>query len=51
MQARSFLPVIEKGTPVRDSVFIQYDHQAPNSGTNEPARVHERASAAVRRVA
>jgi arylsulfatase A-like enzyme len=40
MQARSFLPVIERGTPVRDSVFIQYDHQAPNPGTSEPARVH-----------
>ena len=39
MQARSFLPVLD-GRPVRDSVFIQYDHQAPNAGTNEPARVH-----------
>ena len=39
MQARSLLPVLD-GRPVRDSVFIQYDHQAPNSGTNEPARVH-----------
>jgi arylsulfatase A-like enzyme len=40
MQAKSFLPVIERGETVRDAVFIQYDHQAPNSGTQEPARVH-----------
>jgi arylsulfatase A-like enzyme len=40
MQAKSFLPAIEQGRPVRDSVFIQYDHQAPNPGTQEPARVH-----------
>ena len=40
MQAKSFLPVIERGEPVRDAVFIQYDHQASNPGTNEPARVH-----------
>jgi arylsulfatase A-like enzyme len=40
MQAKSLLPVIEKGTPVRDSVFIQYDHQASSPGTNIPPRVH-----------
>jgi arylsulfatase A-like enzyme len=40
IQAKSFLPVVEQGTNVRDAVFIQYDHQAPNPGTNEPARVH-----------
>jgi arylsulfatase A-like enzyme len=40
IQAKSFLPVIERGEAVRDAVFIQYDHQAPNSGTDVPARVH-----------
>ena len=40
MQAKSLLPVIERDTAVRDSVFIQYDHQASSSGTNVPARVH-----------
>ena len=39
VQARSFLPVMSGGT-VRDSVFIQYDHQASNPGTGVPARVH-----------
>jgi arylsulfatase A-like enzyme len=39
MQAKSFLSVFD-GSKVRDSVFIQYDHQAANPGTNEPARVH-----------
>ncbi len=39
MQARCLLPALNGGT-VRDSVFIQYDHQASNPGTNEPARVH-----------
>jgi arylsulfatase A-like enzyme len=40
MQAKSFLPVLDGGGPVRDSVFIQYDHQASSPGTNVPARVH-----------
>jgi arylsulfatase A-like enzyme len=40
MQARSLLPVLEGGAPVRDSVFIQYDHQAPSPGSGEPPRVH-----------
>jgi len=39
VQAKSFLPVMS-GNAVRDSVFIQYDHQASNPGTNVPARVH-----------
>jgi arylsulfatase A-like enzyme len=39
MQAKSLLPVFD-GKATRDSVFIQYDHQASNSGTNVPARVH-----------
>jgi arylsulfatase A-like enzyme len=39
MQAKSFLPVFD-GRAVRDSVFIQYDHQAPSAGTNVPPRVH-----------
>jgi len=40
MQAKSFLPAIERGETVRDSVFIQYDHQASSPGTDVPARVH-----------
>jgi arylsulfatase A-like enzyme len=40
MQGKSLLPAIERGEAVRDSVFIQYDHQASSPGTNEPARVH-----------
>lgn len=39
-QGKNLLPVIEGGTPVRDSVFIQYDHQASSPGTNIPPRVH-----------
>jgi arylsulfatase A-like enzyme len=39
MQAKSLLPALD-GKPVRDSVFIQYDHQASSPGTNVPARVH-----------
>ena len=39
MQARSFLPVLD-GKTVRDSVFIQYDHQASSPGTDVPVRVH-----------
>ena len=39
MQAKSLLPVLD-GKPVRDSVFIQYDHQASSAGTNVPPRVH-----------
>jgi len=40
MQAKSFLPVLQGGGAPRDSVFIQYDHQASSPGTNVPARVH-----------
>jgi arylsulfatase A-like enzyme len=40
MQAKSFLPVMSGEAAPRDSVFIQYDHQASNPGTNVPARVH-----------
>jgi arylsulfatase A-like enzyme len=40
MQARSLLPVLQNGAAVRDSVFIQYDHQAPGPGSTEPPRVH-----------
>jgi arylsulfatase A-like enzyme len=39
VQAKSFLPVLE-GSTVRDSVFIQYDHQASSAGTDVPVRVH-----------
>jgi arylsulfatase A-like enzyme len=39
MQAKNLLPVLD-GNPARDSVFIQYDHQASSAGTNVPARVH-----------
>jgi len=40
IQARSLLLAIERGQAVRDAVFMQYDHQASNPGTNVPARVH-----------
>ena len=40
MQAKSLLPVFD-GKPVRDSVFIQYDHQHPSPGSDDvPPRVH-----------
>jgi hypothetical protein len=39
MQAKSFLPALD-GKAVRDSVFIQYDHQHPSPGTDVPPRVH-----------
>jgi arylsulfatase A-like enzyme len=39
MQAKSLLPALD-GKPVRDSVFIQYDHQHPSPGTGVPPRVH-----------
>ena len=40
MQAKSLLPVFA-GEPVRDSVFIQYDHQHPSPGSDGvPPRVH-----------
>ena len=39
MQAKSLMPALGGGT-VREAVFIQYDHQASNPGTNVPARVH-----------
>jgi arylsulfatase A-like enzyme len=39
VQAKSFLPVLD-GHAGRDSVFIQYDHQASSPGTNVPVRVH-----------
>lgn len=40
MQGVSLLPAIGAGVAVRDSVFIQYDHQAPSPGTDIPPRVH-----------
>lgn len=41
MQGRSLLPAIDEGKAVRDSVFIQYDHQASSPGSdNVPPRVH-----------
>jgi arylsulfatase A-like enzyme len=39
MQAKSLLPALD-GQAVRDSVFIQYDHQHPSPGTGVPPRVH-----------
>src|SRR5713101_9304320 len=39
-QAKSLLPALERGSAIRDCVFIQYDHQASSPGTNVPARVH-----------
>ena len=39
-QAKSLLPAIEGGTPLRDRVFIQYDSQPSMSGAGIPARVH-----------
>ena len=39
MQAKNLLPVLD-GQAARDTVFIQYDHQASSAGTNVPARVH-----------
>lgn len=39
MQARNLLPALD-GKPVRDCVFIQYDHQHPSPGTEVPPRVH-----------
>ena len=39
-QAKSLLPAIESGAPVRDKVFIQYDSQPSMSGAGIPARVH-----------
>jgi arylsulfatase A-like enzyme len=40
IQGKSLLPALERGAAIRDSVFIQYDHQASSPGTNVPARVH-----------
>ena len=40
IQGRSLAPVIESGAGVRDCIFIQYDHQAPNPGSAIPPRVH-----------
>jgi arylsulfatase A-like enzyme len=41
MQARSLLPALSNGGAVRDSVFIQYDHQASSPGSDGvPPRVH-----------
>ena len=40
LQGRSLLPTIDGGTPVRDRVLIQYDHQAPNAYSKLPPRVH-----------
>jgi arylsulfatase A-like enzyme len=39
MQARSLLPALD-GKTVRDTAFIQYDHQHPSPGTDVPPRVH-----------
>ena len=40
-QARSLLPTIREGKAVRDSAFIQYDHQLTSPGSaNVPPRVH-----------
>lgn len=40
IQGRSLLPAIAGGRPVRDEIFIQYDHQAPSPGADVPPRVH-----------
>jgi arylsulfatase A-like enzyme len=40
MQGRSLLPALDGTSAVRDSVFIQYDHQSPSPGTDTPPRVH-----------
>jgi len=40
IQGRSLLPAMENGSAIRDSAFIQYDHQAVSPGTNVPPRVH-----------
>ena len=41
MQAKSLLPVLEGKGPVREAVFIQYDHQHPSPGSDDvPPRVH-----------
>jgi arylsulfatase A-like enzyme len=40
MQGKSVLPALDGATAVRDSVFIQYDHQHPSPGTDLPPRVH-----------
>jgi arylsulfatase A-like enzyme len=41
MQGRSLAPVLENGSgAVRESVFIQYDHQASSPGASAPPRVH-----------
>jgi arylsulfatase A-like enzyme len=39
MQGKSLLPALD-GKAMRESVFIQYDHQASSAGTDVPARVH-----------
>jgi len=41
MQGRSLIPAVSEAVDVvRDSVFIQYDHQAPSPGLGVPPRVH-----------
>ena len=40
IQGRSLLPALRGAGAVRESVFIQYDHQHPSPGTNVPPRVH-----------
>jgi len=40
MQGKSLLPTLDGSTAVRDSVFIQYDHQHTSPGTDLPPRVH-----------
>jgi arylsulfatase A-like enzyme len=39
MQGQSLLPALT-GAPVRDCVFIQYEHQAPSPLSGKPPRVH-----------
>src|SRR5437763_299827 len=40
IQGISLLPALRGAGAVRESVFIQYDHQHPSPGTNVPPRVH-----------
>jgi arylsulfatase A-like enzyme len=40
IQGRSLLPTLRGAGALRESVFIQYDHQHPSPGTNVPPRVH-----------
>src|SRR5215468_12644911 len=40
IQGRSLLPALRGAGAVRESVFIQYDHQHPSPGTEVAPRVH-----------